>query len=319
MKIGSLLCLVALLGCVSIVFAETSSPSTFLLTGRISSADKQVVTAPRSARWQVQIQWLEEEGKVVEAGDLIATFDGSSIQTEVDTLTDRQETLELELKQTTITLRQGLLEAKGAVEVAKMRVAQAKIEASVPDGQVSDFNKGQYELELQRQLFELFKAQEAKKLAEQALASGVSKKQLELTKVKEQIAFKLGQLDKMSVYAQYTGPINYALHPWTNEKISAGINIQSSWQVLDVQAIGNFQIESWVHEIDAKHVQVDDRVTVIFDAYPTYRFQATLTYKSTQAEKLGQLSNSVYFPLVFKLNAAPAFEILPGMSVRIEV
>lgn len=290
-----------------------------LLTGKIASANKQIVTAPKNSRWNIQIQWLEEEGKVVEQGDLIATFDGSNLQAEIDTLIERKETLELELKQTTISLQQALLEAQGSVAVAKMRVEQAKIEANVPDGQVSSFDKGQYQLTLQRQLFELFKANEALDLAEQALESGVNKKQLELTKVEEQIKFKYEQLDNMSVTALYTGPVNYALHPWSGDKLSAGINIQSSWQVLDVQAIGNFQIESWVHEIDAPRVQQGTQVNVVFDAYPQQTFKAELMYKSTQAEKMNQLSNSVYFPLTFTLSTQPRFELLPGMSVRIEV
>lgn len=315
MRIKLYLSLLILGGLIPHSYGQTS----LILTGKISSANKQIVTAPKNSRRQVQIQWLEEEGKVVKKGDLIATFDGSNLQTEIDSFIERKETLELELKQTTITLKQTLLEAEGAVAVAQMRVEQAKIEANVPKGKVSDFDKGQYELELQRQLFELFKAQEALTLAQQALNSGVNKKQLELSKVLAQIDFKQEQLADMSVTALYSGPINYASHPWNGEKLSAGINVQSSWQILDVQAIGNYQIESWVHEIDAQKVATNITVKVVFDAYPQYRYEATLSNKSTQAEKMEQLSNSVYFPLIFTLKSQPDFELLPGMSVRIEV
>lgn len=290
-----------------------------LLTGKIGSAEKQIVTAPKTSRWQIQIQWMEEEGKVVKQGDPIVTFDGSTIQSQLDINIERAETVALELKQQEMELSQALLEAQGGLNVAQMRVEQAKIEASVPDGQVSAYDKGQYELNLQRQLFELFRAQEQLTLAQEALDTGVQKKQLELLKLQEEIAFQQRQLETMTVKANFSGPVNYAMHPWSGEKLDAGINVQAAWQVMDVQATENFLIESWVHEIDAFKVDQGDWVDVIFDAYPDKRFKAKLTFKSTQAEKQTQWSNSVYIPLEFEFEQEPDIPMLPGMSVRVEV
>ena len=290
-----------------------------LLTGKVSSAQKQVVTAPKTSRWQIQIQWMEDEGKVVEKGDRIVTFDGSTIQSQLDINIERAETIALELKQTQMQLAQSLLEAQGALEVAEMRVKKARIEAGVPDGQVSAYDKGQYELNLQRSLFELFKAEEGLTLAEEALRTGVQKKQLELLKLQEEIAFQQRQLETMNVTADFNGPVNYATHPWNGEKLDAGMNVQAAWQVMDVQAVDNFQIESWVHEIDALKVEQGETVDVVFDAFPDRRFRAKLTFKSTQAEKQTEWSNSVYLPLTFEFEQEPDIPMLPGMSVRIEV
>ncbi len=290
-----------------------------LLTGKVSSAQKQVVTAPKTSRWQIQIQWMEDEGKVVEKGDRIVTFDGSTIQSQLDINIERAETIALELKQTQMQLAQSLLEAQGAIEVAVMRVKKARIEAGVPDGQVSAYDKGQYELNLQRSLFELFKAEEGLTLAEEALRTGVQKKQLELLKLQEEIAFQQRQLETMNVTADFNGPVNYATHPWNGEKLDAGMNVQAAWQVMDVQAVDNFQIESWVHEIDALKVEQGETVDVVFDAFPDRRFRAKLTFKSTQSEKQTEWSNSVYLPLTFEFEQEPDIPMLPGMSVRIEV
>ena len=290
-----------------------------LLTGKVSSAQKQVVTAPKTSRWQIQIQWMEDEGKVVEKGDRIVTFDGSTIQSQLDINIERAETIALELKQTEMQLAQSLLEAQGALEVAEMRVKKARIEAGVPDGQVSAYDKGQYELNLQRSLFELFKAEEGLTLAEEALRTGVQKKQLELLKLQEEIAFQQRQLETMNVTADFNGPVNYATHPWNGEKLDAGMNVQAAWQVMDVQAVDNFQIESWVHEIDALKVEQGETVDVVFDAFPDRRFRAKLTFKSTQSEKQTEWSNSVYLPLTFEFEQEPDIPMLPGMSVRIEV
>lgn len=304
--------------CLSLT-SSVEAEELLLLTGKISSAQKQIVTAPKTGRWQIQIQWMEEEGTVVDEGDPIVTFDGSTLQSQLDINIERAESVELELKQTKMDLEQALLEARGNLNVAEMRVEQAKIEANVPEEQVSQYDKGQYELTLQRRYFELFKAQEAMELAEEGLRTGVQKKDLELLKLKEEIAFQQRQLNTMTVTADFSGPVSYAMHPWSGQKLDAGINVQAAWQVMDLQAINDFQIESWVHEIDAPKVEEGEIVDVIFDAYPERRFKARLDFKSTQAEKQQQWSNSVYRPLTFIFPEEPDISLLPGMSVRIEV
>lgn len=290
-----------------------------LLTGKVSSAQKQLVTAPKSNRWQIQIQWMEDEGKVVEKGDLIAVFDGSTIQAQLDVNGERAETIALELKQIRMEFTQKLTEAEGALRVAKMQVEKARIEATVPASEVSQYDKGQYELTLQRMLLQLVKAEEKFKLAKEQLRTNVQKHALELLKIEEQMAYQRKQIDKMNVTADFNGPITYAIHPWYGTKLVAGSNIQASWQVLDVQATDNFQIESWLHEIDADKVRIGDKVKLVLDAYPGKIFEGQLSVKSTQSEKKEQWSTSVYFPVMFSFSKMPDEKLLPGMSVRIVV
>lgn len=298
-------------------FVANTQAEELVLTGKVSSAKKQIVTAPRTTRWQIQIQWMEEEGKVVNQGDRIVVFDGSDVQSQMEINEERAETLTLELKQTKMELEQKLTEAQGDLKVAKMRVAQSRIEAEVPSSEVSLYDKGQYQLTLQRMLLEQVKAEEKLKLAKEELRTGVQKKRLDLMKVQEDIAFQKRQLEKMNVLAEFTGPVTYAMHPWNGQKMAAGINVQASWQVMDVQATENFQIESWVHEIDADKLSARRKVALALDAYPEKRFSGELAFMSTQSEKKEQWSSSVYFPVVFTFEKMPKIKLLPGMSVRV--
>ncbi|MFA3792448.1 HlyD family secretion protein [Aliiglaciecola sp. SL4] len=299
-------------------FALASGES-LLLTGKISSAKKQVVTAPRGRTWNIQIQWLEEEGKVVEAGDLIAVFDGSLIQSQLEANEEILETEQLELTQIKMELEQGYLEAKGALTIAQMRVEQAKIEANVPESQVSQLDKGKFELTLQRTEMELIKANENLKLAESALQTGVEKQRIQIRLIEDEIRYQSSQMEKMSVTANFKGPISYAIHPWTGEKMAAGMNARASWNIIDVQATDDFQIESWVHEIDIEHVKANKNVELVLDAYPSKKFKGKLTFLSTQTEKKVQWSNSVYYPVIFQFVDVPDLTLLPGMSVRIDI
>ncbi|MDO6713349.1 HlyD family efflux transporter periplasmic adaptor subunit [Aliiglaciecola sp. 2_MG-2023] len=290
-----------------------------LLTGKISSAKKQVVTAPRGRSWNIQIQWLEEEGKMVEAGDLIAVFDGSLIQSQLEANEETLETEQLELTQITMDLEQEYLEAQGALTIAQMRVEQAKIEANVPESQVSQLDKGKFELTLQRTQMELIKAEENLKLAEQALLTGIEKQRIQIRLIEDEIRYQRSQMEKMSVTANFKGPISYAIHPWSGEKMAAGINVRAAWNIIDVQATDNFQIESWVHEIDVERLKANKNVELVLDAYPSKKFKGKLTFLSTQTEKKVQWSNSVYYPVIFQFVDTPELTLLPGMSVRVDV
>lgn len=309
----------ALLVCFSAFYSQAQQPLPLLLTGKIGSAEKQIVTAPKSNRWQIQIQWLEEEGKVVNKGDLIAVFDGSLIQSQLEVNIERLETVSLELIQTRMELQQQQVEAQGELEVAKLRVQKAEIEAAVPDGQVSNFDKGQFELNFKRSLMEQVKAQQKLALAQEALNTGVEKRQIEIRKIEEEIAFQKRQLDTMSVVAQYSGPITYANHPWSGDKLAAGINVQAAWNIVTVQATNSFQIETWVHEIDVDDVKQHHRVELVLDAYPGKTFTGRLESISTQSEKQPQWSSSVYYPIVYTFEQEPQVTLLPGMSVRLSM
>lgn len=302
---------------ISLLLALPVKAKGLLLTGIISSAEKQTVTAPRGARWQIQIQWMAEEGKVVAKGDQIVVFDGSSEQAQLDQNEERLETMKLKLAQTKMREALNLTQAEGAYKLAKMRVGKAKIEASVPASEVSQYDKGKYELALQRAMLNMLKAEEKLKLAKQSLQTALQKKRIDLLKVQEEITYLRKQIEKMAIYAQFSGPVKYANHPWEGKKLAAGMNVQPSWAVLDLQGMSGFHVESWVHEIDVDKLQIGQTAQLVLDAYPGKTFAGKIDFVSSQAEKKPQWSTSVYYPLLVKFDQQPDVELLPGMSVRL--
>jgi multidrug resistance efflux pump len=299
--------------------ANMSFSSELLLTGKVSSSAKQVVNAPQSSRWQIQIQWMEEEGEIVNEGDVIAVFDGSNEQSRLDQNIESLERQVLELEQLKMEQERKVSEAEGSLTLAIMRVDRARIEASVPASDVSRYDKGQYDLALQRALLEQVKAEEALQRALKERSTELQKKNIDNQKVEEEIAYLEGLLNKMNVKATLSGPVSYAMHPWTQQKIAAGNNLQPSWKVMDVQASSDFQIETWVHEIDAVGLQENTQVDLVIDAYPEQRFKGAIESISSQSEKKSQWSKSAYFPAIIRFVEEPDLKLLPGMSVRIHV
>ncbi len=297
--------------------AGTAFAADLVLTGSIGSSAKQVVVAPQGSRWQIQIQWMEEEGKVVEKGQPVVVFDGASEQTQLVNNRETLDRLELEYKQLKLSQDQAVIDANGRVAVSEMRVEKARIEASVPAGEVSAYDKGQYELALQRAMLEQVKATEALKRAEQERDAEMTKKKVDILKTKEQIRYLEGVMSKLRVLADFTGPVNYAIHPWFGEKVTAGMNVRPSWKVLDVQSTDNFQIETWIHEIDAVGLEENTNVSVVLDAYPNKTYSGRIKSITKQSELKPQWSRSAYFPAIIVFDDNPELTLMPGMSARI--
>lgn len=298
----------------SSAFANSNS---LLLTGKVTSSQKQIVTAPRGDRWNIQIQWMEEDGAVAQQGQPILIFDGTNEEDRLEQNKERLETLSLELTQLEMRLQQTVTEAEGKLEVARLQVDRAKIEASVPETELSQYDKGLYDLALQRALMELIKAEEGLALAKQEKATGIQKKQIDILKVEEDTLFLRRQLAKMRVVAELSGPISYAMHPWNGEKLAAGMNVQASWNVMDVQSLEDLRVESWLHEMDVENLTEGQSVELTLDAYPGQRMSGTVSVISSQAEKKQDWSRSIYFPVIIEFDSVPDVTLMPGMSVRV--
>jgi hypothetical protein len=300
------------------MFSTNVFAQKLLLTGQIGSSAKQVVNAPTGSR-QLQIQWMEEEGKIVEKGNTVVLFDGAASQNQLISNEENLDRLLLELEELKVQQEQNVIDASGRLKVAKMRVNKAEIEASVPSEQVAAFEKGQFELALQRAIVEQVKAEEALQLSLQEKKAELTKKEVNIMRVREEIVFLTEILANLNVLAQVTGPVTYATHPWFGTKLSAGMNVRASWKVLDVQSTNNFQIETWVHEIDAVGLEENVSVEITLDAYPDKKYIGVISSLSRQSERKALWGKSAYFPAIVTFETPPEVSLLPGMSVRLLV
>ena len=293
--------------------------SQLIVTGKVTSSNVQVVSAPRTDRWNIQIQWMVDEGSIVEPGDTIALFDSGSVDAQLEQNEDSLNTQTLEMESKRVELAQAVADARSALKIADLEVEKARIEAEIESTDVSDYDKGQYKLALERALVEQFKAQQAleQKLIEQE--NTLQKQQIEITKLEENINYQRYQLTRLKVESTITGVVSHMYHPWTNEKITAGTTLQAAMKVMEVQDIDGFKVDAWVHEIDADRVDVGQQALVSLDAYPGESYAATVTSEVSQPEKKAGWGDSAYYQIELSFTDMPDKKLLPGMSVRVVI
>jgi multidrug resistance efflux pump len=293
---------------------------TTLLTGIISSSEYHLITAPKSSRWQVQIQWMADEGSIVQEGDLVVVFDSGGIESQLEVNEEKFETDALELLKLEMDKGQAVLEADGALKLADIMLEKTRIEASVPDGEISAYEKGKSVIEYEKAITAKIKAKENHKLKLEEQQVQISKKKIEILTLKEQIAYQRSQLEKLSVKAKVTGPVTHAMHRWMAQKVAIGMNIQSSWNVLTVQAASTYQVTTWLHEIDAARIDLQQSTFALtLDAYPNQTYSGKIMSVSSQAEQKGQWSDSAYYRVEVGFVEPLKQAIFPGMSVRVQL
>lgn len=263
---------------------------------------------------------MADEGSIVNEGDLVVVFDSGGVESQLEENQEKLETDALELLKLEMEKAQAVLEADGALKLASIMVEKTSIEASVPDGEISAYEKGKSVIEYEKALTAKIKAQENYKLKLEEQQVELNKKNIEILKLQEQIAYQRSQLEKLSVKAKVTGPVTHGMHPWMGQKIAIGMNIQSSWEVLTVQAATTYQVSAWIHEIDAARIDLQKSTFALtLDAYPSQSYTGKVISVSSQAEQKSQWSDSAYYRVELGFSEPPKQAIFPGMSVRVQL
>ena len=304
--------------CLLTLPTEALNAAPIILSGEISSPDSQVVTAPKTRSWQIQLQWMAEEGKIVKPGDVIAIFDSGGTEAQLEQNRENIALKKLQLEQTILEQNQAVKDAEDNLKVAEMVVKKFRIEASIPEGEISGYEKGKHELDYEKALLDRVKAKEKLQLALKEREVAIQKQRVEIIKVDEEIAYQEGQLEKLSVQSVIEGPVTYMMHPWSGKKIASGTNVQASWSVLKVQAQSSYQVSAWVHEADREElIQQGKRFKLVLDAFPSTPLYGRLISISNQSESKENWSGSAYYRIEISFDEQPELTIFPGMSVRV--
>lgn len=290
-----------------------------LFTGQISSSKQQLVSAPMTDRWQIQVQWMAEEGTIAKQGDLIVLFDAGSVKNQIQQNQEQLASQRLQLEKQTVALKQAVVVAEGKLAIAMLEVEKAEIEATIQSSDVSNYDKGRYKLALEKALVQKIKAEEELKVKQKEQWVGLEKQKIEITKIEETLAQLERTLERTTVKAQIEGQVSYMMHPWMRTKITAGTTVQQSMQVMLVQGSGDYLVKAWIHEIDVNKVSEGQAATVSLDAYQGQAFEATIVKVASQSEAKTEWSDSNYHEVQLKFTQQPSLNLLPGMSARVMV
>ena len=304
---------------ISLLATHSHAENKLILSGEIKAADNQTFYSPKTDNWRVQLQWLLPEGEVAKKGDLVVVFDSGAIQNTIEQTEVSAVAAEEELARKQSQAKQQLMEKEFAQKRTELLLKKARIDASISVEHLSRYDFEKYQLDLEKALLANAKAKD--ELAQQKVVNkvNITKQQLTIEKYQFDLDYNRAKLEKMSLYAERTGPILYASHPWNGEKIYVGMTVQPAWRIAEIASINGLYIETWVHEVDYKKIAVNQTATLVFDAYPEQHFVAKATEISTQPEERKLWGEDVYYRALFSFNVDDSITLLPGMNAQLEL
>lgn len=293
-----------------------------LLTGQVEDARSQLVLAPRTDNWQIQVQWMPDEGSRVEAGDELVRFDPAGIDNRIEQMEATERQTRQRHQRTIDDLRLRLLESEINLARAEHRVRVTALDAGIPADFIPALTYERNQLEHQKALEA--RAEVQQQIASDRLALEMAKAEAELDA--RRLELELSQLrrlrDSLVVRAERPGFVVYASNRVRRgggmvERVYPGDSVQAGDNVVQVSGDDALQVRVWIHEVDLLGLEPGLPVQIVFDARPGEIHTGRLSWISSQASARPQWGAANWFEGLVVFDAVPQ-GAAPGMSVRVE-
>lgn len=291
-----------------------------LISGRVEASSAQTFTPPQLDTWQVKIDWMEEEGKQVKAGDPVVVFDTNNIASEVEQLEANLRKVKSERERKQLELDLELRQAEFDVEKALLELKKAQVDANIPETHISQYQFAQYQLELEKAQKSHEEASKKLAIKQKDIKAEEKKNQLEIFGAEKELNRKQSLMDAMSLKAKENGTVMYVEHPWNGTKIRAGDTVQRNFTVLKIPSTDELKVIAWLNEVDIAWLKPGHTAHVSLDAIPGSSIKGKIVKIGSQGENRDHWGEAAYFEVEIEL-AENNYALLPGMSAlaRVEV
>lgn len=323
---AGVLCVVAMFGLSAEMVAQKSAAPayqrTVLFNGEVQTSESFPITVPSTNMNPATMRFFLPEGSVVKKGDVVLR-----VESQADSDVER---VELELVQTrergvreAADLEVKRIEAERALLMAKSALAKAKIDAALPKSQISALDFDKYLAERDRATRDLEVKQQAFENAQTAIQRKLEDNGLAVKRLQIQIAFAKQQMDQSEVKAGRDGILIHGYDSFTGKRLDEGGHAMTGSSAGHIMGDGKLQVVAWVLEVDRPFLNVDQMVSVRFDAISEANSDARLQGKikriSGAPEPRAIWGSGKYFKVEIELPEAKNLALLQGMSAQIEV
>jgi len=284
-------------------------------TGELEAKNSVIIPGPTGLRraqiWEVKIEDLVEEGKVVEKGDYIARLDPSELMDKIQKATTDMQQSQSQLTQTKLDT---------ALELRKSRDELINLDFDVQQKEIvleqSQFEPPatikQAEIELEKVIRSLKQAKEGYELK---LAKAVAQVQEAAAKVSEHrvsLNFYENLLTQFTIYAPEPGMVIYK-RSWNGTKIETGSTVQP-WDpvVATLPDLSTMVSKTYVNEVDISSIETGLPVKISLDAFPDKKLSGKVIEIANVGEQKPN-SDAKVFQVLIEINESDT-TLRPGMT-----
>lgn len=291
---------------------------TFTETGELRAVRNTAVSMPRYD-WeygQPQITFLEEEGLVVEKGQVIAEVETSGVLKVLESKKADVAIAQADLNKMKVDHESRMEQLKGELQSALSALQLAQIDTQRVRYE-SDTRKEIAKLDLERSLITLRKIKEkiesTRRIQEQELKIQLAR----IARTYSAIETAEKTIENFSLRASANGMIVYNENWITHEKVRVGDQLFPNMPVIRLPDLSQMKIQTSVNEIDVQKIDLGQKVVVRLDAFPKIAFDGVITAISHICHRKDRNSNIKVFDVEVLLGKTHRI-LKPGMTVSCE-
>ena len=290
-----------------------------VLTGELDAVSAETLEVPRTSEWLIQLRWLEADGTPVKAGQKVADFDNSAFVADLSekklAAIQAADDLEKQRDQNGIATADKAFDA----EKAKSDLEIARISAAVERGSLPARVWQENQLDLERKETAYAKAKDDLEAQQKSAALDIEVKQIALDKSQREIRAAETAVAKLELRAPRDGVVVIANNPREGRKLEIGDTIWVGLPVVRLPDLKTMRVKAMLSDVDDGRLAVGMKAICTLDAHADHPIEGVITEISPVAREPSQKSQRRAFTVMVSLSEANEEQLLPGLSVKVEV
>jgi multidrug efflux pump subunit AcrA (membrane-fusion protein) len=290
-----------------------------LLTGDLEAIESAEVKVPRTREHRLQIQRLATDGAMVTEGETVLEFDNSSFTANLDQQRTAVQRSQRTLLQTRALGDARMREADAAVERARIALAKAELDASVPVSIRSRYDHSRFQLALTKARADHDKALADHRATSASVDADIEVDEEEYRKARRELTVAEEALDALVLTAPRDGIVVVEENPWEDRKFQVGDTVFPGWTVIGIPDLDKLRARASLSDVDDGSLEVGTPVVCTPDIEPGLHLEGLVAEITAIAREQRIFSERRGFDVTIELTgAADDVLLVPGMSVRVE-
>lgn len=287
--------------------------------GEIEAINSINITSPNMP-WRfgnLKIANIVEDGKEVEAGDTLISFDPSEVRKAILDYEDRLivSNAELEKMQAQQQLEMEQLEADYEVTRISHEITRMQLESASHE---SEIKRREIQLNLDKADISLARAKEQIENRRKIQAEEMKQKLISIRQDEERLEEAHRTLEKLSVIAPSPGIAIISRNWNTSSKFQMGDQCWSSQQIIQLPDLSKLKAKVNINEIDISQVTRGLKVQIRPDAFSDSTFTGYVATVANLAQNKDNSTKIKVFPVEIVINESNK-NLLPGLTVSCRI
>ncbi len=291
-----------------------------LLTGNLEAVTSARVKVPQTREYRLQIQWIAPDGSKVSVGDRVVEFDNNAFTVNLDQQRTAVQRSRRVLLQNRANGDARLREAEAVVERARIALAKAKLDASVPESVRSRYDHRTFELAQSKADANYQKAVSDLRSTTSSVEADILVSEEEHLRSQRELGIAEEALKALVLTAPRDGIVVVEENPREDRKYQAGDTVFPGWSVVGIPDLDRLRVRASLSDVDDGHLEVGMTARCTPDIEPDLHLGGTITEITHLAREQRNLSERRGFDVTIDIEDDHGDVLLiPGMSVRVEV